>query len=70
MRVKVLIVALLAAIAALPFPAGTLQAGTFSAPAHVSFAAGAKGALGTLIEDPFLAAHLSFVPANGPSSAA
>jgi len=70
MRVKVLIVAILAAIAALPFPAGTLQAGTFSAPAHVSFAVGAKGALGTLIEDPFLAAHLSFVPAQSAADAA
>jgi hypothetical protein len=68
MRVKVLILALVGAMLALPIPAGQLLAGPFSAPAHVSFAPGAAGALGTLIEDPFLAAHLSFVPAAGPSA--
>jgi uncharacterized membrane protein len=63
MRVKVLILALLAVIIALPFPASQLLAGPFSAPAHISLVE-APGALGTLLEDPFLADHLSFVPAR------
>jgi hypothetical protein len=70
MRVKVLILALLAAIIALPFPASQLLAGPFSALARVSFASGAKGALSTLLEDPFLAGHLSFVPARSAADAA
>lgn len=57
MRVKVLGLALLAAIIALPFPASQLLAGPFSAHAP-------SAALATLIEDPFLADHLSFTPAR------
>jgi hypothetical protein len=67
MRVKVLILALIAALMALPVSAGQWLAGTFSAPAHV---AEVPGAFGTLIEDPFLADHLSFVPATSASDAA
>jgi hypothetical protein len=67
MRVKVLILALVVALSALPVSAGQWLAGTFSAPAHV---AEAPGAFGTLIEDPFLAAKLSFTPAKSASDAA
>ena len=67
MRVKVLILALVAALVALPVSAGQWLAGTFSAPAHV---AEAPGAFGTLIEDPFLSARLGFTPAQSASDAA
>jgi hypothetical protein len=67
MRVKVLILALVAALMALPVSAGQWLVGTFSAPAQV---AEAPGAFGTLIQDPFLAARLSFTPAKSASDAA
>jgi hypothetical protein len=68
MHVKVLILALVAALVALPVSAGQWLTGTFSAPAH-PVAAAAPGAFGTLIQDPFLAAHLSFTPARSVADA-
>jgi hypothetical protein len=64
MRVKVLSLALLAAIIALPVPASQLLTGTFSAPTPIAAAAPVSGALATLVEDPFLAGHLTFQPVS------
>ncbi len=58
MRVKVLSLALLGALVALPVPASQLLAGPFSASAP---GAVSSGPLQTLIEDPFLIDRLSFV---------
>jgi hypothetical protein len=69
MRVKVLILALIAALVALPVSAGQWLAGTFSVPAHPTVAE-APGAFGTLIQDPFLADHLTFTPAKSAADAA
>ena len=61
MRAKVLTLALVAAIIALPVPASQLVTGTFAAPAPVSVAA-ARGheSLGLLLQDPFLIDSLSY----------
>lgn len=64
MRVKVLILALMAVLVALPVPASQLLAGTFSAPTHST---APDAALATLIADPFLIDRLSFTPATKPS---
>ena len=69
MRVKVLSIALLAALVALPVPASQLLAGTFSAPAPQPAATSRTGALATLIADPFLTDLMSFTPVAGPSDA-
>jgi hypothetical protein len=58
MRARILTVALLIAIAALPMPASQLLAEPFSASAPGVVAA--TNPLATLMEDPFLAARLSF----------
>lgn len=71
MRVKVLSLALLAAIIALPVPASQLLSGASSVPAHQPAAAApVPGALATLIADPFLDARLSFVPVRSATEAA
>ncbi len=69
MRVKVLSLALLAALVALPVPASQLLAGTFSAPAAQPAAAPRSGALATLIADPFLTDALTFRPVSTASAA-
>ena len=69
MRVKVLSLALLAALVALPVPASQLLAGTFSPPAQQPAAAPQSGALATLLADPFLSDVLTFRPVTGPSDA-
>jgi hypothetical protein len=63
MSVKVLSMALLAAIVALPVPASQLLAGTSSAPAPQAIAAIDRDDLMTLLEDPFLVDRMSFAPA-------
>ena len=60
MRVKVLSLALLAAIIALPVPASQLLAGTFSAPSPVAKVVAGHEHLGLLLEDPFLIDRMSF----------
>jgi hypothetical protein len=60
MRVKVLSLALLAAIVALPVPASQGLAGTFSAPISPATIAPGTGNLGVLLEDPFRVDRLSF----------
>jgi hypothetical protein len=57
MRAKVLSLALLGALIALPVPASQFLAGPFSASAR---GAGSSGPLQTLIADPFLIDQLSF----------
>lgn len=66
MRVKVLVLALVAALVALPVSAGQWLAGTFSVSAPA--VAAAPDAFGTLIEDPFLTDRLSFTPASSPAA--
>ena len=66
MSVKVLSMALLAAIVALPVPASQLLAGTSSATAPRAIAAFDRNDLRTLLEDPFLIDRMSFAPAAGP----
>lgn len=61
MRAKVLILALLAAIIALPAPASQLLAGTFAASTPASAAAPGADGLGLLLRDPFLIDELSYV---------
>ena len=56
MRAKVLLIALLGAIVALPVPASYLLAEPFSASAPGA----GRTALPTLIEDPFLVTRLSY----------
>jgi hypothetical protein len=60
MRAKVLTLALLAAIIALPVPASQLLAGTFPASTLVSAAAPETGSLGLLLQDPFLIDQMSY----------
>ena len=60
MRVKVLSLALLAAIIALPVPASQLLAGTFSAPSPAAQIIPGHEHLGLLLEDPFLIDRMSF----------
>jgi len=61
MSAKVLTLAFVAAIIALPVPASQFLTGTFAAPAPVSVAA-ARGqqSLGLLLQDPFLIDSLSY----------
>jgi hypothetical protein len=60
MRVKVLSLALLAAIMALPVPASQLLAGTFSAPSPVAQIVGGHENLRFLLQDPFLIDQMSY----------
>jgi len=60
MRVKVLTLALVAAIIALPVPASQLLNGTLSASAPVSAAAPEVSSLGLLLQDPFLIDQMSY----------
>ena len=60
MKVKVLSLALLAAIIALPVPASQLLAGTFSAPSPVARIIPGHENLGLLLEDPFLIDRMSY----------
>lgn len=60
MRVKVLTLALVAAIIALPVPASQLLNGTFSASATPSAAAPEDSSLGLLLQDPFLIDQMSY----------
>ena len=69
MRVKVLTLALMAAIIALPVPASQLLNGTFSASAIPSAAAPEDSSLGLLLQDPFLIDRMTYVPAISPSAA-
>ena len=54
MRVKVLSLAVLASIVALPVPASQLLAGTFSAPSPVAEMTSGDANFGLLLLDPFL----------------
>ena len=69
MNAKVLTLALVAAIIALPVPASQFLAGTFSAFPTRSAAAPEANGLGLLLQDPFLIDRMSQVPAVGPSDA-
>jgi len=62
MNAKVLTLALLAAIVALPVPASQLLAGTFPASAPMSAAAPENSSLGLLLQDPFLIDAMSYAP--------
>jgi hypothetical protein len=65
MRAKVLTLAILAAIIALPAPASQLMAGTFAASTRASAAAPEVQNLGLLLQDPFLIDQMSYaVPAH------
>lgn len=61
MRVKVLSLALIAAIIALPVPASQLLAGTFSAPTPAVRVVPGDANLGLLLQDPFLIDQMSYV---------
>jgi hypothetical protein len=71
MRVKVLTLALVAAIIALPVPASQLLNGNFSASASTAPTAAATedSSLGLLLQDPFLLDRMSYIPAVTPSDA-
>ena len=69
MRVKVLSLALLAALIALPVPASQLLSGTISAPAPQPAATLQSGALATLVADPFLSDSMSLVQVKSASEA-
>ena len=60
MRVKVLSLALLAAIVALPVPASQLLAGTFSAPPQAARIVPGHENLQFLLQDPFLIDQMSY----------
>ena len=60
MNAKVLTLALVAAIIALPVPASQFLAGTFSAPPTRSAAAPEANGLGLLLQDPFLIDQMSY----------
>ena len=62
MRVKVLTLALVVAIIALPVPASQLLNGTFTASASPSAAAPEDSSLGLLLQDPFLIDAMSYAP--------
>lgn len=66
MRVPVLVVALIAAVAALPVPANQLLPGSISAP-HAAKVMQGTAALVVLLPDPFENGSLTYVP---PASAA
>ena len=61
MRAKVLSLALIASIFALPVPASQLLAGTFSAPSPVAQIAPGDANLSFLLRDPFLMDEMSRV---------
>lgn len=69
MRVKVLTLALVVAIIALPVPASQLLNGAFSASTSPSAAATEDSSLGLLLQDPFLIDRMSYVPAVTPGDA-
>ena len=69
MRVKVLTLALVAAIIALPVPASQLLNGRFAVSTAPSAAAPEDSSLGLLLQDPFLIDQLRQVPVAGPSDA-
>jgi hypothetical protein len=60
MRVKVLSLALLAAIVALPVPASLALSGTFSAPSPVAQVNPGNENLRFLLQDPFLIDQMSY----------
>ena len=60
MRAKVLSLALLAAIMALPVPASQLLAGTFSAPSPMAQIIPGHENLRFLLQDPFLIDQMSY----------
>lgn len=60
MKVKVLSLALLAAIIALPVPASQLLVGTFSAPSPTVNVIPGHENLGLLLQDPFLIDQMSY----------
>jgi hypothetical protein len=60
MRVKVLSLALVVAIMALPVPASQLLAGTFSAPSPVAQITPGHENLRLLLQDPFLIDQMSY----------
>jgi hypothetical protein len=60
MNAKVLTLALVAAIIALPVPASQFLAGTFSASPSRSAAAPEANGLGLLLQDPFLIDQMSY----------
>lgn len=60
MRVKVLSLALIAAIIALPVPASQLLAGTFSAPSPSAMVVPGHENLGLLLVDPFMIDQMSY----------
>lgn len=60
MRVKVLTLALVVAIIALPVPASQLLNGTFTASTSPSAAATEDSSLGLLLQDPFLIDQVSY----------
>lgn len=60
MKVKVLSLALLAAIIALPVPASQLLAGTFSAPSPTVTLVPGHENLALLLQDPFLIDTMSY----------
>ena len=62
MNAKVLTLALVAAIIALPVPASQLLAGTFPVSTPTSAAAPKTGSLGLLLQDPFLIDAMSYAP--------
>jgi hypothetical protein len=62
MRVKVLTLALVAAIVALPVPASQFLAGAVPASARPSAAAPGVSSLGLLLQDPFLVDALRYAP--------
>jgi len=65
MRAKVLTLAVLVAIIALPAPASQFLAGTFAASTPASAAAPGAQNLGLLLQDPFLIDQMSYsVPAH------
>jgi hypothetical protein len=59
MRVKVLTLAVLASIVALPVPASQMLTGTFSAPSPVVTHSGQTADLVLLLSDPFLIDRMS-----------
>jgi len=60
MNAKVLTLALVAAIIALPVPASQILAGTFSASPSRSAAAPEANGLGLLLQDPFLIDQMTY----------
>lgn len=61
MRVKVLSLAVLVSIIALPVPASQMLAGTFSAPSAVARVVPGDANLSFLLRDPFLIDEMSLV---------